>query len=105
MEPTQDLLNNELQISPATQSYLLSAARWGKFLSIIGFILCGFITIMSFFMGPILSSYIRTRSDTYTYMNPLIITVLYIFLSLIFFFLFLYLFRFLRNIQVALVYN
>ena len=105
MEPTQDLLSNELQITPVAQQYLLVAARWGKFLAIIGFIFCGLITMIAFFMGPILATYIRSRSFNYTYLNPMLITGVYLFLAIIFFFPCLYLFRFSGKIQDALDNN
>ena len=99
METSHDLLNNELQISPSTQRYLLIAARWGKFLAIVGFIFCGLITTMAFFMGPLLATYMKSRSYTYTYLNPLVVTGIYIFLAIVFFFPCLYLFRFSGNVQ------
>jgi len=105
METSHDLLNNELQISPATQRYLLIAARWGKFLAIVGFIFCGLITTMAFFMGPLLATYMKSRSYTYTYLNPLVVTGIYIFLAIVFFFPCLYLFRFSGNVQNALDEN
>jgi hypothetical protein len=105
METSEDLLNNELQISPATQRYLLIAARWGKFLAIVGFIFCGLITTMAFFMGPLLATYMKSRSYTYTYLNPLVVTGIYIFLAIVFFFPCLYLFRFSGNVQDALDEN
>ena len=37
-----DLLNNDLQVTPLSQNFLSEAAKWGKFLSVMGFIFCGF---------------------------------------------------------------
>ena len=105
MEPSHDLLNIELQITPATQGYLLSAAKWGKFLSIVGFIFCGLITMMAFFIGPLLATYTRLKSYSYTYMNPIVITAVYIFLAIIFFFPCLYLFRFSGKMKDAIDNN
>jgi hypothetical protein len=105
MEPTEDLLSNELQLTPVAQQYLLVAAKWGKFLAIIGFIFCGLITLMAFFMGPILATYMRSGTFNYTYLNPMMITGIYIFLAIIFFFPCLYLFRFSGKIQDALDNN
>ncbi len=105
MEPSHDLLTTDLQITPATQGYLLTAAKWGKFLAIVGFIICGLVTMMAFFMGPLLSTYTRLRSYSYTYMDPMVITALYIFLAIIFFFPCLYLYRFSGKMQDALDNN
>jgi Family of unknown function (DUF5362) len=105
MEPSQDLLTIELQITPATHGYLLAAAKWGKFLAIVGFIICGLVTMMAFFMGPLLATYTRLRSYGYAFMDPMVITALYIFLAIIFFFPCLYLFRFSAKMQDALDNN
>mgnify|MGYP001599813666 CR=1 FL=1 len=48
-----DLLNNDLQVSPVSQNFLREATKWGKSLSIIGFISCGFLAIAAFFAHAI----------------------------------------------------
>lgn len=48
-----DLLNNDLQVSSVSQNFLREGAKWGKFLSIIGFISCGFLAIAAFFAHAI----------------------------------------------------
>ena len=45
-----DLLNNDLQVTPQAQSYLTESAKWGKFLAIMGFIFCGLMVILAFFV-------------------------------------------------------
>ena len=50
-----DLLNNDLQVTPQGQSYLVESAKWGKFLSIMGFILCGIMVIIAFFVPAYLT--------------------------------------------------
>ncbi|MEP6617348.1 MAG: DUF5362 family protein [Ginsengibacter sp.] len=104
-EPTHDLLINELQLSAASQQYLSVAAKWGKFLAIIGFIFSGLITTMGFFMGPLLAKYMRSGSLSYSYLSPLLVTGIYIFLAVVFFFPCLNLFRFSGKIQDALDNN
>ncbi|HEY5463891.1 MAG TPA: hypothetical protein VIJ95_11595 [Hanamia sp.] len=48
-----DLLSNDLQVFPVSQNFLREVAKWGKFLSIIGFIFCGFLAIAAFFVSAI----------------------------------------------------
>ena len=43
-----------LQIDPLTKSHLWETARWAKFLSIVGFVLCGLILIGGLFFSTFL---------------------------------------------------
>lgn len=45
----------KLRISFNAQNYLLTAARWAKFLGVIGFIFSSFLVIAGFSMGSIMS--------------------------------------------------
>jgi hypothetical protein len=45
-----------LQIDSASQSYLYESAKWGKFISIIGFIACGIIVLVGIFFAFLASS-------------------------------------------------
>ena len=45
MEQEEVQLHFDLQVDPVSQEYLSSAAKWAKFLAIIGFILTGFLVI------------------------------------------------------------
>ena len=45
-----DFLSNELQVSTNAQNYLTESARWGKFLAIIGFVLCGLMVLIAVFV-------------------------------------------------------
>lgn len=51
-----DLLSNDLQVSPQAQSYLAESAKWGKFLAIMGFILCGIMILVSFLTPAIITN-------------------------------------------------
>jgi len=57
-----DLLNNDLQITPLSQRFLYEAAKWAKFLSIIGFIFSGILAIAAFF-APALYSKLPAFSE------------------------------------------
>lgn len=58
----RDLLSNDLLISDTSQSNLFTAAKWAKFLAIVGFIFCG----LTFIGGIYLASGNSTLS-TYAY--------------------------------------
>ncbi len=99
MEPLQDLLNDDLQITPATESYLLASAKWGKFLSIVGFIFCGLMVVMSFLISTILSAYGSYRTIN---IDPMYFTIIYMVLALVLFFPCFFLYKFSAKMQNAL---
>jgi hypothetical protein len=99
-----DLLNYDLQLSPASQTFLSETAKWGKFISIIGFIGCGFIIIIAFFIPSIYSSLstfqgmpAQVASD-----SKIGITIGYLLISALLFFPCLFLYRFSTKMKVAL---
>jgi len=99
-----DLLNNELQVTPPVQSYLTEAAKWGKFLAIVGFIFCGLTVLSSLFMP----SYINSAQQ-YNSLSPAALSTLKVSMTLLFllsgvllFFPCLYLFRFSVKMQQAM---
>lgn len=99
-----DLLNNDLQISPVSQNFLSEAARWGKFLSTIGFIFCGFIIIMAF-LAPALYSKLPFFSEltgSTAEAASTIITIIYIGFAIILFFPCYYLNKFSSKMRLAL---
>ena len=99
-----DLLNNDLQISPASQNFLSEADKWGKFLSVIGFIFCGFIIIMAF-LAPALYSKLPFFSEltgSTAEAASTIITIIYIGFAIILFFPCYYLNKFSSKMRLAL---
>ena len=98
-----DLLSNDLQVSPQAQSYLTESARWGKFLAIMGFIVCGFMMILSFFMPVFLTQlppYNRVSTEFSSGMK-VGMTVVYLLLALLSFFPCFYLYKFSVKMQSA----
>ena len=98
-----DLLNNDLQVTPQAQNYLIESAKWGKFLSIMGFIVCGLMVIIAFFVPAYLtqmSEYSAMPSGFSAGMRTGM-TILYLLMALLFFFPCLYLYRFSTKMQVA----
>lgn len=98
-----DLLNNDLQLSPQAQGYLTESAKWGKFLAIMGFILCGLMIIIAFFIPAYLSqmSEYNTLPSTMTSSMKVGMTVGYLLIAVLFFFPCLYLYKFSTKMQIA----
>jgi hypothetical protein len=99
-----DLLSNDLQITPQAQTYLGEAARWGRFLAIVGFILCGLGIIISFALPSFmfrLPPY-NEMSEGITSGLQVIITIIYLVFTVLFFFPVLFLYRFSVKMQMAI---
>jgi Family of unknown function (DUF5362) len=97
--------NPGLILTFEAQTYLRQAAKWANFLSIIGFIGCGFILIASFFVGGIFS---RVSESPYGGGNPMFslmagmgtgITIFYILIGVWYFFFCFYLNQFASKIK------
>jgi hypothetical protein len=103
MEANESLLNNELHIDATAQSYLSETAKWGNFLSIVGFILSGLIAIIALFAGTIFSR----LTSIYTNGNAVfagtgIIMIVYLLIAALYFFMSLLLYRFSKKMKIAL---
>ena len=96
-----DLLNNDLQVSPNGLSYLIECARWGKFLAIMGFILCGIMVIMAFFIPVMITALppYNTMSSTFSAGVKAGMTTVYLFLAVMMFFPCFYLYKFSVKMQ------
>ena len=94
-----DLLSNDLLINSISQDNLNSAARWGRFLSIVGFVFCGLMLI-----GGVLIQTIMPSFGSYSYGNPIIkyLGTVYIILAIILFFPCLYLLKFSNKMLEAI---
>ena len=99
-----DLLNNDLQVSGITQTYLSESARWGKFLSVVGFIFCGVIFITSFFIPSIYSKMSRLNDISSDVMSQAAgtLSIVYIVLAFVLFVPCLFLYRFSIRMKAAL---
>ncbi|MEP6927117.1 MAG: DUF5362 family protein [Ginsengibacter sp.] len=98
-----DLLSNDLQLSPQSQSYLAESAKWGKFLAIMGFILCGFMIIVAFFIPVFLTQLppYNTMPSAFSSGMKVGMTIVYLLLALLFFFPCFYLYKFSVKMQSA----
>jgi Family of unknown function (DUF5362) len=93
-----------LQIDPVTKSYLFETARWARFLSIVGFVLCVLIILGGLLFGSVFSYFINAY-DT-NGLNPtglgVTMAIVYILVSVLYFFPCLFLFRFATKMKIAL---
>src|ERR1700710_3127455 len=104
MEQSTNLF--ELQIDQPSINYLSEAARWGRLLSILGFIVCGLFVIGGFFVGSLFATMMSGVSETG--MSSFISAFFSIFIivtALILFFPSFYLFRFSSKMRRAINSN
>jgi len=100
----------DLQIDHQSNSYLSEAAKWGKFLAIMGFIFCGLLVIVALFAGTLMASMMsgfggNDAASTGAAVGGGVLTFVYIVYALIYFFPCLYLFNFSSKMQAALRAN
>lgn len=109
MEQNQDSSLFGFGIDDMSRSYLSETAKWAKFLSIIGFVICGLLVIASFFIGTVFStSFGRYRefNDTPSFAGlGILVTLLYLAIGVLYFFPCLFLFRFANHMRNALNSN
>ena|SRR5690606_4169872 len=101
-----------LSINETNKTELAEAARWAKFLAILGFIMCGLIVLGGIFAGTIFSTLMSGNMQEIEGMEggmPAgfggIMAVFYIIFALIYFFPCLFLFRFANQMKAALATN
>jgi hypothetical protein len=110
MDQNQDSSLFGLTIDPISKNHLSEAARWAKFLAIVGFVMCGLLVIISIFAGSLLSGmgsrYGRYESDA-DMGGALAVTVvvIYLVIAILLFLPYLFLFRFATKMKAALVSN
>jgi hypothetical protein len=112
MEQNQDTSLFGISIDQTGKLHLAEAARWAEFLSIIGFIMCGFIVLIGLFFGTFIGMF-SSQYGTNPYGElptsstgfGAAMAVLYIIIALIYFFPCLFLFRFATKTKAALAAN
>src|ERR1700759_5102624 len=105
MEQNDSLLNTELHIDATSQSYLSEAAKWGNFLSIVGFVLSGLLAIVALFAGSIFSRVTTMYGGGAGFIGAGFITILYLLIAALYFFMSLFLYRFSNKMKIALYAN
>jgi len=114
MEPqnqSQDSGLFGLTIDPIGRAHLMEAAKWARFLAIVGFVCITIFALIAIFGGSYIArtfskagQYNELAPDFSTGMTAFII-VYYVCLALIVFFAYLFLYRFAANMRAALREN
>ena len=91
----------ELSVDPLSQDNLYQTARWGKFLSIVGFIGIGFMILFGFFFRPLIYSS-ASLSSMYPSASIYSVTVSYVLMGILYFFPTFFLYRFSSQMLQAL---
>lgn len=95
-QPLDKNLTEELELNGRAIGYLREAAKWGKFIGIMGFVMIGLFVVFAVFMGAIFgsTSALTGMSSGMGAMNGGLITGTYLVMALLYFFPVLYLYRF-----------
>jgi amino acid transporter len=92
----------ELQLDQPSTAYLGEAAKWAKFLAIMGFIFCGLMIIIALFAGSIMGAAMSAAGGGMSSMfGSGLLTAVYIIFAAVYFFPCLFLFRFASQMQEA----
>jgi len=84
--PAQIIAAENPQLSPEAIGFLMTSAKWGKFLAILGFISLGFLLLAGLSMG-LLFNLMESRSSAFAgtamLISPKWLAVIYILISVI----------------------
>jgi preprotein translocase subunit SecG len=112
MEQNQDTSLFGLGIDPNAKTHLSEAARWAKFLAIVGMVMCVIMVIFGILMSTMVSKATRDMESGFGYPRSMdtgalgvTMMVMYIFIAIIYFFPCLFTLRFANHMQNALTAN
>jgi hypothetical protein len=106
MESNMETSLFELQVDHEATIYLKEAARWAKFLAILGFIFCGIFALAGLFAGSLIASmYSSAGLGRGGAVGGAFYSVIYLLIALLYFFPCLYTYNFGRKAQIALRSN
>ena len=99
--------NFSLQVDHGNTPYLVEAAKWAKFLSIIGFIICGLLLLTGVFFSSLFSTLSQLDSELSALGTggTVFIAAWFIICAVIYFFPSYYLFSFASKMQTAIRNN
>jgi uncharacterized membrane protein len=96
----------KLEVEELSTRFLSETAKWGKFLSIVGFIFIGLIVIVAIFAGTLLGTMAGFGGNAMLAGGmSIFITILYLAIAALYFFPCLYMFRFSTKMKRALAEN
>jgi hypothetical protein len=97
---------SDLSIDAVASQELRDIAKWGRFLSIVGFVTCGLVVLLGIFSASFLSDFGKLASNTgYASGMGGIIAAFYIVFAIIYFFPVLFLFQSSTKMRTALNEN
>ena len=94
--------DSKLELNKASIHNLNTIRKWTYFLSVLGFIMMGFVVIFGFSIGFIMEKFIGDIGDSYAYG---VMGFVYVVMAVIYFFPILYLYRFSTNARKSLEQN
>ncbi len=101
--------NFGLHVDNGNIPYLAEAAKWGKFLSILGFIFCALIVLVALlagtFMSTLLSQFESQGMAGLGSISGTVIIIYYLLIAVLYFFPCLFLFNFSSKMQTAIRNN
>ena len=96
-------LSENLELNDMALGYLAEAAKWGKFIAIVGFVMIGFFVIFALFFGAIIGNVSSILEGSgMDAMNGGIVTGMYLAMTVLYFFPTLYLYKFSVKTAAAL---
>ena len=95
----------DLQVDQPTSAFLGEAAKWAKFLAIVGFIFCGLMVLTGLFAGSIMSAFMSSAGVEGGAVSLVFFAIMFMGAALIYFFPCLFLFNFATKMQLAIRNN
>lgn len=89
----------QLNLQQITRAHLREAARWARFLAIIGFVLCGLFILGGVFMGALMDNTMGVAGSA---VFGTAMTLVYVIIAVIYFFPCLFLYRFANRMTHSL---
>lgn len=111
MEQNQDSSLFGLNVDQAGRAHLAEAARWARFLAIVGFVFCALIVLVGLFFGSLMGTLSgRYGGNPYGDVTATpgltaVMAIYYVVVALIYFFPCLFLFRFATKMKLSLASN
>ncbi len=76
--------NSTPQLTPESTDYLLKAAKWGKFLAILGFIITGLLILAGIIMGFVMNSVKDEMNPAGMAFPPVLFSIFYVLIAAIY---------------------
>ena len=111
MEQNQETPLFGFGIDQSSRAHLYEAAKWAKFLAIVGFVMCGLIVVVAIFAGSIFAMLSNSYNEGYRSSAALtggmgaFLAIFYIGIAILCFLPYLFLFRFATRMKTALNTN